>query len=66
MTTRSSFRPYRDALAAAVERAEGLARENAVLRTNLTALRFDWLQWSLVGVIAMCGVAITGIVLTGR
>jgi hypothetical protein len=66
MTTRSSFQLFRDDLAAAVQRAERLARANAALRAKLAARQFDWFQWALVGVIALCGVAITSILATWR
>jgi hypothetical protein len=36
-----------------------LARANAALRAKLAARQFDWFQWALVGVIALCGMAIT-------
>ena len=58
--------PFRDDLAAAVERAERLAHENAALRARLAARRLDWVQWALVGVIALCGVAITYLLVTWR
>jgi hypothetical protein len=58
--------PFRDALAAANERAERLAHENAALRGRLAARRFDWVQWTLVGVIALCGVEIACILATWR
>jgi hypothetical protein len=50
--------PSRDDLAAAIERAGRLARENAALRAALSARSFDWFQWALVSLIALCGVAI--------
>jgi hypothetical protein len=52
--------------AAAVERAERLAHENAALRAKLAARRLDRVQWTLVGVIALCGVAITCVLVTWR
>ena len=59
MIMRAGSHPLRDDLAAAIERAERLGRENAVLRARLAAPRFDAIQWMLVGVIALCGAAIT-------
>ena len=63
MTTESSANPFRDDLAAAVERAERLAHDNAVLRARLAVHRFDWIQWMLVGLIVLCGVTVTYILL---
>ena len=56
--------PFRDDLAAAVERAARLARENAALRAALAARGFDWFQWILVSLMAFCGVAMTFILAT--
>ena len=56
--------PFRDDLAAAVERSGRLARENAALRAALAGRRFDWFQWLLVSLIAFCVVAITFILAT--
>jgi hypothetical protein len=50
--------PFRDDLAAMVERADRLARENLALRTKLAATRFNWIQWSLVSLIGLCVAAI--------
>jgi len=50
--------PFRDELGAAYERAERLARELASLQLRLAAVRFDWLQWTLVGLIAACAMTI--------
>jgi hypothetical protein len=61
-----SVHPSRDDLAAAVERAERLAQENAALRARLALRRLDRVQWMLVGVIALCGVAIACILATWR
>ena len=58
--------PFRDDLAAAVERAERLAHENAALRARLAARRLDWVQWTLIGVIGFCGVEIACILATWR
>jgi hypothetical protein len=44
---RSRYSPFRDDLALAFERAERLARENALLRARLSARPFDW--WSSLG-----------------
>ena len=66
VSTRLSDPPFRGDLAAAVARAERLARENAALRARLAARRFDWFQWSLVGVIALCGAAILFVLAAGR
>jgi hypothetical protein len=52
-----STHPFRDDLAAAIERAELLARENASLRARLAARRWDYVQWTLLGLIALSGVA---------
>jgi hypothetical protein len=62
MTTRAH--PFHDDLAAAVERAARLARENAALRATLAARGFDWFQWILVSLIALCSVAMTFILAT--
>jgi hypothetical protein len=66
VSTRLSAPPFRDDLAAAVERAERLARANAALRARLAARRFDWFQWSLVGLIALCGAAMIFILMAGH
>jgi hypothetical protein len=63
MTSRRSPPPFRDDLGAALERARSLARENAQLRARVAGRRFDWIQWTLVGVIAISGMTIAGIVL---
>lgn len=49
-----------------VERAERLAHENAALRARLADRRLGWVQWTLVGVIALCGVAIMCVLVTWR
>jgi hypothetical protein len=59
-------RPFRDDLAAANERAERLAHENAALRARLAARRLDWLSWTLVGVIALCVGEIAWVLVTWR
>jgi hypothetical protein len=63
---RFSCQPFRDDLAAAVKRAEGLARDNAALHARLAARRLDWFQWSLVGVIGLCVAAIAYILMAGH
>jgi hypothetical protein len=50
--------PFRDDLAAAVERADRLARENRVLRARLTRGRLHWIQWVLGALIGLCVAAI--------
>jgi hypothetical protein len=60
-----SARPFRDDLAGAIERAERLARDNALLRAKLAARRYDAIQWILVSIIALCGVAIGCVVAAG-
>jgi hypothetical protein len=64
MRIEASAHPFRDELAAAVRRAERLARDNAALRAKLAVWRFDVFQWALVGIIVLCGIAAT-YVLTG-
>ena len=54
--------PFRDNLAAAVERVERLARENSALRARLAARRLDWVQWMLVGVITCCVLATASLI----
>ena len=66
MTQRLSCESFRDDLAAAVQRADRLAQDNVALRTRLAARRFDWVQWLLVGVIALCAVATVCILMTAR
>jgi uncharacterized membrane protein len=61
-----SLHPSRDDLSATIERAERLAKENAALRARLAARRFDWVQWTLVAVIALCGVAIACMLVAWR
>jgi membrane protein required for beta-lactamase induction len=56
MTTSRS--PFRDDLAAALERADRFARENARLRTKLSRRRLHWIQWVLVSLI---GLSVAGI-----
>jgi hypothetical protein len=51
-------RPFRDDLAAAIERAECLARENARLRARRARDPYNWIQWSLVSLICLCFAAI--------
>lgn len=58
--------PFRDDLAAAVERAERLADENAALRARLTARRLEWVQWMLVGVITCCVLVTASLIGTWR
>jgi hypothetical protein len=58
-----SAAPFRDDLAAAIARAERLARDNALLRARLAARRLDCVQWLLVSIIALCSVAIGCIIL---
>jgi membrane protein required for beta-lactamase induction len=50
--------PFRDDLAAALERADRLARENTRLRTKLGRRRLHWIQWALVSLI---GLSVAGI-----
>jgi hypothetical protein len=61
-----SAHPWRDDLAAAIEHAERLARDNASLRSRLSTRRFDGVQWMLAGVIALCGLAILFILAAGQ
>jgi hypothetical protein len=56
MKTLSS--PFRDDLTAALERADRLARENALLRARLTRRRLHWIQWALLSLI---GLSVAGI-----
>ncbi len=44
--------------ASVIERAERLARENAMLRARITRNRLDWIQRSLASLIGLCVVAI--------
>jgi hypothetical protein len=57
--------PFRCDLAAAIERAEHLARENAALRAERATVSWDLLQWSLMGLVALCGLAIVFILTAG-
>jgi hypothetical protein len=50
--------PFRDNLAAALERADRLAWENTLLRTKLGRRRLHWIQWMLVSLI---GLSVAGI-----
>jgi hypothetical protein len=53
--TEESFRmPFRDNLAATVERADRLARENRLLRAQLTRRRLRWVQVALLALIGFC------------
>jgi hypothetical protein len=63
---RAEAHQFRDALAAAMERAERLARDNAVLRARLAARRFDRFQWLLVSLLGLCAVAIVYILAAGH
>jgi hypothetical protein len=56
MPTLSS--PFRNDLAAALERADRLAQENALLRARLKRRRLHWIQWMLVSLI---GLSVAGI-----
>jgi hypothetical protein len=53
------LRPFRDELAAAIERADRLARDNAALRARPQSARFDPIPWMLVGLIGLCVLAIS-------
>jgi hypothetical protein len=59
MSMKASLSPFRDEVSAIVERADRLARENAVLRARLRVRDFNWLQWLLVGVLVLCAAIIT-------
>jgi hypothetical protein len=59
------FHPFRDELAVAVERAERLARDNAILRAKLAAGRWPWIVWPVSGVMALCVVALVYLVAVG-
>jgi hypothetical protein len=50
--------PFRDDLAAALERADRLARENTLLRARFTRSRLHWFQGLLVVLIGLCVAAI--------
>jgi hypothetical protein len=50
--------PFRDNLASVVNRADRLARENAMLRAQLARRRLHWIQWALVSLIGLCVAAI--------
>jgi len=43
--------PFRDDLASVIDRAERIARENAMLRAQLARRQFDPIQWALVSLI---------------
>jgi hypothetical protein len=59
--------PFRSDLAAAVELAERLARENAVLRAKLAVRRLDWAVWAYIAILMVLGaVAETYIFSSGR
>jgi hypothetical protein len=59
----ASRHPFRDELAAAIHRAEWLARENARLRGQRAARGLDSVQCTLIGILALCAAAIPYILL---
>jgi hypothetical protein len=50
--------PFRDDLAAALERADRLARENLALRAKLNRGRLHWIQWALGALVGLSVAAI--------
>lgn len=60
------MRPYRDELAAALERTDRLARENAMLRAGFGTMRLDWWQRGLIGLIAACALTIAYLIASVR